>query len=246
MAQTSTRPYDFNSPLITPLTVYEDPSGLWQAGIGATVWDSALVLSKFLEKRLALELDHSSYKNSVNGKSQDDWGWKFSLLNSRNVIELGSGTGILGMVVGRLWEGLNLGERHLILTDKEPAMNLLQYNVERNFSSDSQLSCQSLNLLNFSQDQLSSSSSTNDLIFFSDLIHWPNLFQPLVDTLLSLTSPSSNDQYILFAYERREFDMELEFFRILGQHFYFRNLKIEELDPDWNCDDVWVFLARRK
>ena len=36
------------------LSIHQDPDGLWRGGNGATVWDSALVLSAYLEQNPAL------------------------------------------------------------------------------------------------------------------------------------------------------------------------------------------------
>eukprot|EP00386_Alphamonas_edax_P013642 GDKI01042115.1.p1 GENE.GDKI01042115.1~~GDKI01042115.1.p1 ORF type:complete len:155 (+),score=51.38 GDKI01042115.1:210-674(+) len=49
------RPYEFDSRTPTgciELDMYQDPSGLWSAGIGATVWDAGLVLCKYLESEV--------------------------------------------------------------------------------------------------------------------------------------------------------------------------------------------------
>ncbi|KAJ1482011.1 putative methyltransferase-domain-containing protein, partial [Baffinella frigidus] len=70
-------------------------------GTGAAVWDAALVLCEFL----ALHPD---------------------LVRGKRVVELGSGTGVLGLVCARL------GAERVILTDLPEQLPLLEDNVRRN------------------------------------------------------------------------------------------------------------------
>ena len=71
--------------------------------VGCVVWDAALVLAKFLEN-----------------KHFPDKYW-----TSKKVLELGSGTGLVGLVAGCLGADV-------MLTDLEELVPLLSENIERN------------------------------------------------------------------------------------------------------------------
>ena len=74
-------------------------------GYAGEVWDAALVLSYFL----------------INPKSQ-------SVINPKDkiILELGSGTGIIGLITGFL------GAKKIILTDKGGCTKLISENYETN------------------------------------------------------------------------------------------------------------------
>ena len=57
------------------LTIYQDPHGKLHGGCGATVWDAALTLSKALERQQ---------------------------LEGKRVLEIGAGTGLVGLVAAAL------------------------------------------------------------------------------------------------------------------------------------------------
>ena len=97
------REYEFDANYITKLDIHQDPQGLWSGGIGATVWDAGLVLSKYFE---------------ANSKT---------LIENKSVLEIGSGTGLVGMVCAKL------GAKSVLFTDKDCAMPLLNKNIFENF-----------------------------------------------------------------------------------------------------------------
>ncbi|KNE58617.1 hypothetical protein AMAG_18280 [Allomyces macrogynus ATCC 38327] len=82
-----------------------------------------------------------------------------------------------------------------------------------------------------------------DLIVFSDLILWAPLHAPLVATLVatlcSLTAAHPH-AYIAFAYERRDFEKEVPFFRAVDVDHFFFNVPDAELHPQWQPDLVKV------
>ncbi|KAJ3364648.1 hypothetical protein GGF32_001287 [Allomyces javanicus] len=85
-----------------------------------------------------------------------------------------------------------------------------------------------------------------DLIVFSDLIWWAPLHEPLAATLRTLTAANPH-AYIAFAYERRDFEKEVPFFRALGVDHFFFNVPDAELHPQWQApDEISVFIARRR
>ena len=82
------------------LEIHMDPEGNWSAGCGATVWDSALSLSAYLE-----------------GDGID--------VKGKRVLEIGAGTGLVGLVCAVLGATT-------ILADHPRALPLLEHNAEEN------------------------------------------------------------------------------------------------------------------
>jgi predicted nicotinamide N-methyase len=80
----------------------------WFSGeLGSTVWDSALVLIKYLENVEEFPLNY---------------------FRGKRVVELGAGTGAVGIAIGMLGA-------EAIITDKKELVGLIQRNIEDNFVS---------------------------------------------------------------------------------------------------------------
>ncbi|KAG8126701.1 hypothetical protein E2320_021975 [Naja naja] len=80
-------------------------------GTGSVVWDAALVLARFLEKSAA--------------QTEQSGGSPVGLLRHKAALELGAGTGLVGLVAASL--GANV-----IVTDLEEVQDLLKMNIENN------------------------------------------------------------------------------------------------------------------
>ncbi|KAG0053048.1 hypothetical protein BGZ83_001753 [Gryganskiella cystojenkinii] len=120
------REHEFNDYAIEPLEIYEDPSGVLRGGVGSTIWDAAIVLAKYLERSPLLPTTPPS-----------------STAKPFNVLELGAGTGIVGLAVARLMQSRKIPGR-VVLTDKENVLPLLQKNIEKNPCPDVKVSAQEL------------------------------------------------------------------------------------------------------
>ncbi|KAJ3417419.1 Methyltransferase-like protein 21D [Chytridiales sp. JEL 0842] len=77
-----------------------------------------------------------------------------------------------------------------------------------------------------------------DYILVSDCMYDPSTFVDLVKTMDSLSGPGTR---IVVAYERRVFDREIDFFRRLGERFQFRDVKPDQMDSQFQADDVYLF-----
>lgn len=199
--------YEFRSSDLSPLTIHQDASGQGKFGNGATVWDTSLVLGRYLEKHP-------------------------DLIKDKVVVELGSGTGMLGLIMQKL------GAKKVVCTDKEWAMPLLTKNTEP------QIDAAILEWGNEEQAKvnvLDKLESDIDLIVLSDCIFWPELYESLVASLRSLAIRSTPK--ILLGFERRNFEQEIEFFRSFGKYFRFRDIKPDEMDPEYYSEDIYVFLG---
>jgi len=90
-------------------------------GTGGQVWPAAIVLCKYLEKRYSNTDNnsntHSNSSTSTNSSSKDT-------LKYKRVFELGSGTGVVGLVASLL------GASSVIITDVESVFPLMHENCK--------------------------------------------------------------------------------------------------------------------
>ncbi|XP_020792693.1 EEF1A lysine methyltransferase 3 [Boleophthalmus pectinirostris] len=122
-------------------------------GVAAPVWEAAIQLSNYLVEQ------------SVE-------------LKGRRVIELGAGTGFLGIFAARLGAVVTL-------TDLPIALPPLQANVSANMPPGGWTSAPSVLPLSWGTDHLTFSSDW-DLVLGADLIYLPETFLLLVETLVHL------------------------------------------------------------
>ncbi|XP_070589050.1 protein N-lysine methyltransferase METTL21D isoform X2 [Erythrolamprus reginae] len=100
-----------------------DGSGIFRltqrsaGGTGSVVWDAALVLARFLEK--------STTRTGQGEGTEESGGSPVGLLRHKAALELGAGTGLVGLVAASL--GANV-----TVTDLEEVQDLLKVNIENN------------------------------------------------------------------------------------------------------------------
>lgn len=204
------------------VSVMQDPEGSLAAGVGSTVWDCALVMCKYLEhQRDQFSIFNKS--NTWNGWRPDRW---------QKVLELGTGTGIVGLVLSHM---LPLSKVHL--TDQKFIMPLLEMNAKRSEKKNI-----TTGVCDWTDVSHGSSEVKYDLILVSDCVVWPNLFQPLIDTIYRFSHSGTE---ILLCYERRDFEAQVPFFRKFGDKFFFNAVPPEEFHPDWkSVEDLYLFRCR--
>ncbi|KAF9198780.1 Methyltransferase-like protein 21D [Haplosporangium sp. Z 27] len=271
----ASREFEFNDYSIEPLEIDEDPTGLLRGGVGSTIWDAAIVLSKYLECSDILKLTTSL---ATPGSPP------------LNILELGSGTGYVGLVAARILSTKGFQGSKVVLTDKDNVVPLLQRNVEKNASAGidikprildwetvsgikakveisstkteedgSSNSAQSTKTQLNNNNETKSSTATSgtiadvqdllsiewDIVILSDCIWVPALYEPLIGTINALIKPESKTQ-LLISFEKRNFSEEMEFFALLGKTFRFRDIKPEEQDPNYQSEDIFLFLCQRR
>ncbi|GAB1598580.1 protein N-lysine methyltransferase METTL21A-like [Argonauta hians] len=127
-------------------------------GVTAVVWDSAIVLSEFLEK-------HPEF------------------VKNKSVIELGAGTGLVGIVAALLGGNVTV-------TEQQSALENLRANVCANTASyDVSIETK---LLDWTSNHSDSFKSHYDLIVGSDIIYIEDTFPHLLKTLLYFTNQSGS------------------------------------------------------
>ncbi|XP_072308659.1 EEF1A lysine methyltransferase 3-like [Eucyclogobius newberryi] len=163
-------------------------------GVAARVWEAAIQLCHFLAER-SLEL------------------------KGKRVIELGAGTGLLGIFAARLGAAVTL-------TDLPIALTPLQANVTANTPPGGWLSAPSVLPLCWGKDQLAFPSDW-DLVLGADLVYLPETFPLLVQTLLGLCC---RETLVLFCSKmRREHETHQFYEDCLPTRFRVELLQRDEL-----------------
>ncbi|RLN45913.1 hypothetical protein BBJ29_009455 [Phytophthora kernoviae] len=212
----------------------ESPGNL---GIGGKLWDSCLVLTRYLSTRR-------------------------ELLAGKQVIELGSGLGLVGIFCAMLGA-------HVTLTDMEEVIPLLAYNIALNFPGLEQGGASTSQ--SFAKGDAAvlpvakahpwgepprDLPSHADVLVLSDVVYDPEGYVPLVKSLEALaTSPET---LVLMAHRSRN-PMEYQFFELLSRAFSCEQidwLSTEKSAPKAGTDagpphakqalhDVKIFVIRR-
>ncbi|KAL4172565.1 hypothetical protein KRP22_007729 [Phytophthora ramorum] len=170
----------------------ESPGNL---GIGGKLWDSCLVLTRYLAAQQ-------------------------ELLVGKQVVELGSGLGLVGIFCAML------GAR-VTLTDMQEVIPLLEYNIRLNFheSSEARPSESSVKgdvaVLPVARPHLWGEPPRDlppqpDVLVLSDVVYDPEGYAPLVASLKALAA--TPETLVLMAHRSRN-PMEHQFFDLLSQSF---------------------------
>jgi predicted nicotinamide N-methyase len=138
--------------------------------VGCVVWDAALVLTKFLENKFYFSNEY----------------WK-----DKYVLELGAGTGIVGLATASL--GANA-----VLTDLPELVELMETNIRANSDCFSHLP-KAMPLV-WGQD-ISEFLPHPDVILMADLIYYEESVSKLCKTVLELCGPHT---VVLMCYEERD------------------------------------------
>jgi len=189
------------------IVIKQDLSG----ELGATVWDAGLVLAKYFENTTTFPVGH---------------------FKGKRVLELGAGTGVVGIILAAL------GAK-VLLTDRSHLLPLLRENIQTN-------KCErraKAETLEWGSD-ISSLSPPFDYVIASDVVAgcYSEDFPKLVKTLSDV---SDRDTKILLSYEMRG-KKDLEFFQLLKEGFEYKKIPNSQLDPHWQSEDIGIFIVRKK
>ncbi|NXX57042.1 MT21D methyltransferase, partial [Scopus umbretta] len=181
-------------------------------GVGCVVWDAALVLAKFLETGACP-------------------------LARRDVLELGAGTGAVGIMAATL--GANV-----TVTDLEELQELLLVNIENN----KHLVTGSVRakVLKWGED-VTEFQPPPDYILMADCIYYEESLEPLLKTLKDLTGP---DTCVLCCYEQRTMgknpEIERKYFELLQMDFELEKIPLDKHDEEYRSEDIHIVTIHRK
>ncbi|NXK92147.1 MT21A methyltransferase, partial [Formicarius rufipectus] len=186
-------------------------------GVAAVVWDAAVVLCAYLE---------------VEGID----------LRDRSVIELGAGTGLLGIVATLLGKGFfvfffkaiyNCSAR-VTLTDREAALEFLESNVQANLPSELRPRAV-VKELTWGKDLDNFPPGAFDFILGADIVYLEETFAELLQTLEHLCS----EQTVILLACRIRYERDHKFLRMLRDRF-----SVCEVHYD-SSKDVHIYKAQR-
>ncbi|KAJ7162531.1 putative methyltransferase-domain-containing protein [Mycena crocata] len=127
-------------------------------------------------------------------------------LEGKNVLELGSGTGLVGLVAAML------GARNVCLTDQTPLLSIIRENVALNNLSSL---CKVVEL-NWGEP-VPADITRPDVILAADCVYVESAFPLLVQTLDDLVEANA-DTEVLFCYKKRR-KADKRFFALLKKKF---------------------------
>ncbi|XP_069772697.1 protein N-lysine methyltransferase METTL21D isoform X2 [Narcine bancroftii] len=197
--------------------------GLWieqrgAGGVGFVVWDAALVLAKYLETSSFYQGNHHVF-------------------SGKNVVELGSGTGVVGLMASTL--GANV-----IVTDLEELQDLLEININAN----KHLVTGSVQakVLKWGET-VKDLPSDPDYILVADCIYYEQSLEPLLRTMKDLSGKMT---CIILCYEERTMGnnpkIERRFFELLQNDFEIEEIPLDRQDEEYRSEDIHVLHIRRK
>ncbi|KAL7282076.1 hypothetical protein ACG7TL_003545 [Trametes sanguinea] len=153
-------------------------------------------------------------------------------LQGKNVLELGSGTGLVGLVAGKL------GAR-VWITDQAPLLAIMKQNVSLNGLD----SCVSVAELNWG-GPIPESLPKPDLILAADCVYFEPAFPLLVKTLADLVHDASTE--VLFCYKKRR-KADKRFFTLLKKEFSWQEVSDDPQREVYSRDAISLLrLSRRK
>lgn len=202
----------------------------WDVGIGGSIWTSGQILAEHLE------LQQKRYRPLFKGK---------------RVVELGSGTGYVGLMTAVCFE-----PAHVYLTDLATHVACLERNValnaevvragvnvhvaELSWGSSSQESA-FLQTMKDGGAEADAEAATVDIILGTDVAYLRELYEPLLHTLRHIATDKT---LILLGLNRA--DTDIAFFQRLEQDgFEYYKIPDEQLHGDYHGKDFGLFEIRR-
>ncbi|KAK2176972.1 hypothetical protein NP493_627g00038 [Ridgeia piscesae] len=183
--------------------------------VGCVVWDAAIVLSCYMET--SDFYDVNANKNILAGK---------------RVIELGAGTGLVGL------QAACLGAKCTV-TDLSEFIPLMQLNIDanRHMVKTGSITAQTLKW----GSDIVSFLPAPDYILLADCIYYPQSLEPLVDTVVKL---SSSRTITLCCYEERTTgnkpELEKNFFKLIHESFTVEEIPLSRQDVTYRSPDIHI------
>ncbi|XP_071402665.1 protein N-lysine methyltransferase METTL21D [Centroberyx affinis] len=193
----------------------------YKGDVGCVVWDAAIVLAKYLETK--------QFCDPASGVNA----WA-----NRDVLELGAGTGVVGLMAATLGA-------QVTVTDLEDLQTLLKVNIQENQALISSGSI-TAKVLKWGED-VSDFLPPPHYVLMADCIYYKQSIVPLVESLKLLAGPET---CIICCYEQRTEGVnpkvERQFFELLQQSFNCEEVPLDKQDPEFSSPDIHILHIRRK
>jgi predicted nicotinamide N-methyase len=189
----------------------------WDVGIGGSVWTSGEILTNYLQ-------DH-----------QDEYA---SIFKNQRVIELGSGTGYVGLMTALCFE-----PKEVILSDLGTHVDCMQKNVDLNHSA---LQGCNVKVAEYAWGNESHASKLSDdgpfgIVLGTDVAYLCELYEPLIAALKQL--PLTKETLVLFGINRQ--DTSIIFFQRLEEEgFEYYKVSDIQLRSGYRGKDFAIFKIR--
>eukprot|EP01117_Protostelium_nocturnum_P017494 TRINITY_DN7120_c0_g1_i1.p1 TRINITY_DN7120_c0_g1~~TRINITY_DN7120_c0_g1_i1.p1 ORF type:complete len:285 (-),score=101.37 TRINITY_DN7120_c0_g1_i1:122-976(-) len=186
--------------------------------VGNAIWDSSLVLAKYLEKK---------------NRSEPNF------LRDKTLVELGSGCGISGIAACLLGAIVTL-------TDMQEILNILEKNIVSNGIREKvgghdrckvkELTWGETPIENFGGE-------TFDFILGADVIYHKRAVIPFLQSAHSL---SNSNTIFYLAFESHDLDATKAFWKNVEDYFSYKRIKADQLDSFYSHENITVLHLTRK
>lgn len=153
-------------------------------------------------------------------------------LRGKYVLELGSGTGLVGIVAAKL------GADRVCITDQAPLLETMRSNVALNNVNNIDVA-----ELNWGEP-IPEHVGVPDIVLAADCVYFEPAFPLLVQTLTDLASPGS-DQEILFCYKKRR-KADKRFFTLLKKQFTWTEVDDNPDQPLYSQQAISLLRLQRR
>ncbi|XP_052100409.1 protein N-lysine methyltransferase METTL21D-like [Mytilus californianus] len=183
--------------------------------VGCVVWDAAIVLSKYFETEDFL---------------------KGQLLKEKNIIELGAGTGVVGIIASTF--GANV-----TITDLPEFNQLINMNIAEN----KHLITGNVTAKTLVWGTDIITDQAFDYVCLADCIYYEQSLQPLVKTIADHCNGSTT---VLCCYEERTTgnkpELERKFFELMTEKFHIEEIPLYRQDPQFRSKDIYIMKFKLK
>ncbi|KAF8303092.1 hypothetical protein DL93DRAFT_2067017 [Clavulina sp. PMI_390] len=159
---------------------------------------------------------------------------KYPSLEGQSILELGAGTGLVGLAAGKL------GAKVLI-TDQKPLLETMKQNIALNNVSD----CVTAAELNWGEPLVGPGLDPSgfSMVLAADCVYFEPAFPLLVETLHTLGS--SSDAEILFCYKKRR-KADKRFFILLKRYFTWEEVSDDPNQHKYRLEGISLFRLHHK
>lgn len=199
------------------LSIFQSPSSLSTPGVtGAVMWDSGVVLGKFLEHAVDSGL---------------------LLLQGKKIVELGSGCGLVGCIAALLGG-------HVVLTDLPDRLRLLKKNIDANLRHGNVRGSAKVMELQWGDDpDLELIEPPPDFVLGSDVIYSEGAVLDLLSTLRQLCGCETT---VFLAGELRNDAVLEYFLDCAMDDFIIGRLEQSQFHPDYCSSRVVLYVLVKK
>ncbi|XP_034710316.1 protein N-lysine methyltransferase METTL21A isoform X1 [Vitis riparia] len=199
------------------LSIFQSPSSLGKPGVtGSVMWDSGVVLGKFLEHAVDSGL---------------------LLLQGKKVVELGSGCGLVGCIAALLGA-------QVFLTDLPDRLRLLKKNVETNLKQGDLRGSATVHELTWGDDpEPELIEPLPDYVLGSDVIYSEGAVADLLATLMQLCGAQTT---IVLAGELRNDSILEYFLEAAMKDFMVGRVDQTQWHPDYCSPRVVIYILVKK